>query len=115
MIKNNKIVDLQILYNMFSRRNESFEILRKHLSDYIITEGSKLVADDKLKNEDLVVKLIDLNRKITSYMHEAMQKDTRIDMTIKMAFEKVVNVNNRTAKALVFHLDDMFKREIRTI
>ena len=44
-----------------------------------------------------------------------MQKDTRIDMTIKMAFEKVVNVNNRTAKALVFYLDEMFKKEIRTL
>lgn len=44
-----------------------------------------------------------------------MQKDTRIDMTVKVAFEKVVNVNIRTAKALVFYLDEMFKKEIRTI
>ena len=48
-------------------------------------------------------------------MHEAMQKDTRIDMTIKMAFEKVVNVNMRTAKSLVFYLDEMFKKEMRTL
>ena len=32
-----------------------------------------------------------------------------------MAFEKVLNVNNRTAKALVFYLDEMFKKEIKTI
>lgn len=44
-----------------------------------------------------------------------MQRDTRIDLTIKMAFEKVLNVNNRTAKALVFYLDEMFKKEIKTI
>lgn len=44
-----------------------------------------------------------------------MQRDSRIDMTIKMAFEKVVNVNIRTAKAMVFYLDEMFKKEIRTI
>ena len=36
-------------------------------------------------------------------------------MTIKMAFEKVVNVNQRTAKALVAYLDEMFKKEIKTI
>ena len=42
-----------------------------------------------------------------------MQRDTRIDLTIKMAFEKVLNVNNRTAKALVFYLDEMFKKEIK--
>ena len=44
-----------------------------------------------------------------------MQKDSRIDLTIKIAFEKVVNVNMRTAKALVFFLDEMFKKETRTI
>lgn len=36
-------------------------------------------------------------------------------MTIKMAFEKVVNVNNRTAKALVFYLDEMLKKDFKNI
>ena len=69
MIRNNKVRDLQILYSMLSRRNDSFEILRKHLSEHIISEGSKLIEDEKLKNEELVVKLIDLNCKITNIMH----------------------------------------------
>ena len=54
MIKNDKIGELQIVYSMFSRRNDSFEILRKQLSAYINDEGTKLVGDTKLKNEDLV-------------------------------------------------------------
>ena len=36
-------------------------------------------------------------------------------MTIKMAFEKVVNVNNRTAKALVFYLDEMLKKDFKNL
>jgi len=44
-----------------------------------------------------------------------MEKDTQIDMTIKMAFEKVVNVNNRTAKSLVFYLDEMLKKDFKNI
>ena len=44
-----------------------------------------------------------------------MEKDTQIDMTIKMAFEKVVNVNNRTAKALVFYLDEMLKKDFKNL
>ena len=36
-------------------------------------------------------------------------------MTIKIAFEKVVNTSNRVAKALVFYLDEMFKKEFKTI
>ena len=36
-------------------------------------------------------------------------------MTIKMAFEQVVNTSMRTAKSLVFYLDEMFKKEMRTL
>lgn len=32
-----------------------------------------------------------------------------------MAFEKIVNQNNRTAKALVFYLDEMFKKDFKTL
>ena len=44
-----------------------------------------------------------------------MQKDNQIDLTVKMSFEKVVNTSNRTAKALVFYLDEMFKKDFKTI
>ena len=44
-----------------------------------------------------------------------MEKDTQVDLTIKMAFEKIVNVNNRTAKALVFYLDEMLKKDFKNI
>jgi hypothetical protein len=44
-----------------------------------------------------------------------MNKDPSIDMTIKFAFEKICNADHKTAKALVVHLDDMFKNEIRTL
>ena len=72
MIKNDRLGELQIVYSMFSRRNDSFEILRKQLSAYINDEGTKLVGDTKLKNEDLVQKLIELNQKIITIMHKAM-------------------------------------------
>lgn len=42
-----------------------------------------------------------------------MEKDTQVDMTMKMAFEKVVNANNRSAKALVFYLDEMLKKDFK--
>ena len=61
MIRNDRVNELTVLYNMFQRRPESFEMLRKHLSQHIVDEGSKLVADEKMKNEDLVTNLIQLN------------------------------------------------------
>ena len=40
-----------------------------------------------------------------------MNKDPNIDLTIKFAFEKIVNVDSRVAKALVVYLDEMFKKD----
>jgi len=44
-----------------------------------------------------------------------MSRDLYIDLTIKLAFEKVCNEENKTAKALVSYLDEMFKTEFKTI
>jgi hypothetical protein len=32
-----------------------------------------------------------------------------------MAFEKICNTDHKTAKALVFYLDEMFKNEFKTL
>jgi len=114
MIRNNKMDELALVYNMFSRRPASFELLRKHLAEFIINEGNKLVAEE-VKNEEFVTKMIDLRERVSSVQSTAMLKDTQIDMTIKMAFEKVVNVTNRTAKALVFYLDEMLKKDFKNV
>lgn len=55
MILNNKIDDLGMLYNMFSKRAESFELLRKHLTEHIVEEGNKLVRNDKLAEVEFVI------------------------------------------------------------
>ena len=114
MIRNNSMDELARTYNMFKRRPASFELLRKYLAEHIINEGSKLVTEE-VKNDDLVVKLIELRERVSGIQAEAMEKDNQIDMTIKMAFEKVVNTNNRTAKALVFYLDEMLKKDFKNI
>ena len=44
---------------------------------------------EEVKNDDLVVKLIDLRERVSGIQSKAMEKDVHIDMTIKMAFEKV--------------------------
>ena len=72
---NSKIEELALVYNMFSRRDASFELLRNHIRDYIADEGSKLVQDEKLKNEDLVIRLIELRERINDLHLKAMQKD----------------------------------------
>ncbi len=43
---------------MFSRRPESFDLMRKKLSEFIIEEGSKLISDEQLKIEEFIVQLM---------------------------------------------------------
>jgi len=63
MIRNNNIDELRLIYNMFLRRPASFELLRKHLADFIVNEGNKLV-NEEIKNDEFVVKLIDLRERV---------------------------------------------------
>jgi len=76
MIKNDKINELSLLFNMFSLSPSAFSKLRNHFSDYIVDEGKKLVADEKLKNEDLVTKLIDLRVRIIEIYVNCMNKNS---------------------------------------
>lgn len=115
MIRNNQLANLSLLFNMFTRREESFEKLRKCLSEFIIEEGNKLVRDENIKNEDFVSQLIALRDRIVEISTKAMKRDSQVELTIKLAFEDVVNQNNRTAKALVLYLDEMFKKDFKTI
>lgn len=114
MIRNNKLLDLTLLYQMLQRRKSSFDLMRKKLSDYIIEEGMKLVADQSIKIEDFVLQLMNLRDLIYTIYTTAMNKDPAIDLTVKLAFERICNQDNKTAKALVTYLDEIFKKELRT-
>lgn len=46
---------------------------------------------------------------------EAMGRDPQMDMTIKLSFEKICNVDQKTPKALVAFLDDIFKKEVKSM
>jgi cullin 3 len=54
MIRNNRIPDLTLLFTLFQRRQKSFDLLKRCFSDFIVTEGSKLVSDTNLKTEDFI-------------------------------------------------------------
>lgn len=44
-----------------------------------------------------------------------MNKDPQMDMTIKLAFEKICNIDQKVPKALVAYLDDIFKKESKSL
>jgi len=100
---------------MFSRIPESFALFRKHLQNFIEADGLKLVKDDKMKNEVLIAQLIEMRERVVNMWTKSMNKDPNIDITLKFGFEKIVNIDNRVAKALVQYIDEMFKKDFKTI
>lgn len=115
MIRNQKMQDLHLVYTMCVRRPESFELLRRKLAEFILTEGGKLVADELLKIEDFIAQLMHLRESIYQVFSSAMDKDPSVDMTIKLAFEKICNVDSKIPRGLVLHLDDVFKKEAQAL
>jgi hypothetical protein len=63
------------MYSLMHRRPQSFELLRRKLSDFILEEGGKLILDDSLKVEVFVVRLVELRESIIQVFHKAMNSD----------------------------------------
>jgi len=43
MIKNDKYDEIGLMYDMFSKVGDAFTLMKGHLSQYIVSEGNKLV------------------------------------------------------------------------
>ena len=113
MIKNEKYEEIALMHDLFSRVQEAFNYLAKNLAQYIVTEGNKLVQDEKLKHDEFVAQVIDLRDKMLNIYVKSFNKDSSIDLTIKNAFETFINQNDKTAMSLVYYLDDQFKKDFK--
>jgi hypothetical protein len=101
------------MHDLFSKVSDAFTFLAKQLAQYIITEGTKLVQDDKLKHDEFVAQVISLREKMLNIYVKSFNKDSSIDLTIKNAFESFINQSDKTAMSLVYYLDDQFKKDFK--
>lgn len=125
MIKNEKYDEIRLMHELFSKVPEAYNVLKQALHSYIFAEGSKLVNDDLLKHDQFVGQIISLRERMLSMLAQSFERDPSIDVTIKTAFEAFVNqiqpdgtsVNpvggEKTAMALVYYLDDKFKKDFK--
>ena len=113
MIRNEKYEEIALMHELFSKVQDAFGVLMKHMAGYIIGEGNKLVADDKLRSDEFVGKLIELREKMVNIYVKSFNKDSNVDLAIKNAFENFINQNEKTAMSLVYFLDDQFKKDLK--
>lgn len=101
------------MFHLFKRCPTSLELLKKHLKAYISEEGLKLVKNEQLESEELVKKVLEFRAKMMELLYKSLERDSNLDITIKGAFELFVNENDRTARSLVAHLDENFKKDFK--
>lgn len=116
MIKNEKYEEIHLMYELFQRVPDSFATLSKHLSNFIVVEGQKLITDEKLKPDEFVANVIALREKMMNIHARSFGKDSNIDLTIKTSFENFINQESeKTAMSLVYYLDDQFKKDFKSL
>jgi cullin 3 len=114
MIRNEKYEEIGLMFELFSKVPEAFASLTKQLSAYIISEGTKLIQDDKLKPDEFVANVIQLREKMFNIHMKSFNKDNAIDLAIKTSFENFLNLeSDKTAMCLVYYLDDQFKKDFK--
>ena len=113
MINQEKFDELKLMFHLFKRCPASLELFKKHLKAYITEEGMKLVKNEQLESEQLVKKVLEFRAKMMELLHKSLDRDSNMDITIKGAFEMFVNENDRTARSLVAHLDENFKKDFK--
>ena len=113
MIRNDKFQEIELMHSLFAKVPEAFAVLNKQLAAFIAGEGNKLLADEKLRNDEYIARVIELRDKVLTIFQRSFNRDAAVEMTIKAAFEQFVNQNDRTAMSLVYYLDDQFKRDFK--
>jgi cullin 3 len=113
MIKQEKYDEIKLMFSLFKRCPNALEMFKKHLKTYIVEEGLKLVKNESIENDELVRKIIEFRTSIMDLLQKSLEKDMTIDVTIKNSFEMFINENDKTARSLVMHLDDNFKKDFK--
>ena len=113
MLKEDKFGEIKLMYSLFRRVPVALNELKTELKNYIVGEGQKLIQSESITNEQLVKNIIEFRDKILELHQKALSKDTTIELTIMTGFENFINMNEKTAKALVMYLDEQFKKDFK--
>ncbi|KAK4488154.1 hypothetical protein RD792_003896 [Penstemon davidsonii] len=100
--------DLQRMFVLFSRVN-SLEYLRQSLSLYIRKAGQVIVMDEE-KDKDMVSTLLEFKANLDRIWEESFSKNEAFSITIKDAFEHLINLRqNRPAELIAKFVDEKLR------
>lgn len=117
MMADDALSDLATMYRMSARVQGGLELLRRNAAAYVETAGSELVTAeaDKTKESfnEFVLALLTLKRRTDVMVQEAWAADKLFSKDIAKAFEKFVNINDRTPQYLSLFVDEQLTKGLK--
>ncbi|GAA0171236.1 ubiquitin-protein ligase [Lithospermum erythrorhizon] len=108
LMAGNRVSDLQRMYVLFSKV-DALEALRQALSSYIRRTGQVIVMDEE-KDKDMVSGLLDFKASLDIIWEESFFKNEAFSITVKDAFEHLINIRqNRPAELVAKFLDEKLR------
>ncbi|XP_033868016.1 cullin-4A-like [Acipenser ruthenus] len=109
LLDGNRITELTLLYQLFSRLKGGLQVLLQHWSEYIKTFGSALVMMPE-KDKDMVQELLDFKDKTDQITEACFQKNEKFVNSMKESFETYINKRpNKPAELIAKYVDSKLR------
>ncbi|XP_029767733.1 cullin-4B [Terrapene carolina triunguis] len=114
LLDENRIQDLSLLYQLFSRVRGGVQVLLQHWIEYIKAFGSTIVINPE-KDKTMVQELLDFKDKVDHIIDVCFLKNEKFVNAMKEAFETFINKRpNKPAELIGFLVFDCFFLIIKT-
>ncbi|KAK2904348.1 hypothetical protein Q8A73_011005 [Channa argus] len=109
LLDENRIQDLSLLYQLFSRVRSGVQVLLQHWIEYIKAFGSTIVINPE-KDKTMVQELLDFKDKVDHVIDICFMKNEKFVNAMKEAFETFINKRpNKPAELIAKHVDSKLR------
>ncbi|XP_069068159.1 cullin-4B isoform X1 [Pleurodeles waltl] len=109
LLDENRIQDLSLLYQLFSRVRGGVQVLLQHWIEYIKAFGSTIVINPE-KDRTMVQELLDFKDKVDHVIDVCFLKNEKFVNAMKEAFETFINKRpNKPAELIAKHVDSKLR------
>ncbi|XP_078415678.1 cullin-4A-like [Cetorhinus maximus] len=109
LLDENRIADLTLLYQLFSRVKGGLQVLLQHWNEYIKMFGTTIVVNPE-KDKTMVEELLDFKDKVDHVIEVCFVKNEKFINTMKEAFETFINKRpNKPAELIAKYVDSKLR------
>uniref|UniRef100_A0A8C9T9Q1 Cullin 4A n=1 Tax=Scleropages formosus TaxID=113540 RepID=A0A8C9T9Q1_SCLFO len=109
LLDENRVTELALLYQLFSKVKGGLSVLLQHWKEYIKNFGGTIVGSPE-KDKDMVQELLDFKDKIDHIIQTCFQKNESFLNAMKESFENFVNKRpNKPAELIAKYVDSKLR------